>query len=71
MVVPLLGDVVVGAVAAGDAGEGELVVGVLDIWSLALALGGVADSRRLLAGLARNGTGDGVACASGLKIVRE
>lgn len=39
-VVTLLGDIVVGAVAAGDAGEGELVVGAgLDRGTLALGRG--------------------------------
>lgn len=37
--VALLGDVVVGAMAAGHAGEGQLIVRRLDLWSLALALG--------------------------------
>lgn len=39
VVVALLGDVVVGAVAAGHAGEGQLVVRLLDLWPLTLALG--------------------------------
>lgn len=63
-VVTLFGDVVVGAVAAGHACEGELVVGVLDFRARALG------PRYLGVWIAgwfawsdRSGLGDGVRCA--------
>jgi hypothetical protein len=63
-VVPLLGDVVVGAVAAGHAGEGELVVGVLDVRARALGPGCLCVwVAGWFAWSDWRGLGDGVRCA--------